>query len=78
MAQLKSTNIIGNLSVVGDIVEKGSKLSDKYVSSVTTAAGTDIGSVGTPSVTASTSNGVTTLTFNYLKGAKGDTGASSE
>ena len=54
------------------------------IHAVTAAAGSNIGSVGTPSVTASTSNGTTTLTFNYLKGAKGDkgktgaTGASSE
>ena len=39
------------------------------------AAGTNIGSVGTPSVTVSTSGTTTTFTFNYLKGAKGDTGA---
>lgn len=44
---------------------------------ITTTPGDKINSVGTPSVTASTSNGVTTLTFNYLKGAKGDTGKSS-
>jgi hypothetical protein len=48
------------------------------IHAVTAAAGSNIGSVGTPSVTASTSNGTTTLTFNYLKGAKGSTGASSE
>lgn len=45
-----------------------------FVSNVTATAGTNINSVGTPSVTASTSNGVTTLTFNYLKGAAGTTG----
>ena len=38
------------------------------------AAGSNIGSVGTPSVTASTSGTTTTFTFNYLKGAKGDKG----
>jgi hypothetical protein len=38
------------------------------------ASGTNINTVGTPSVTASTSNGKTTFTFNYLKGAKGDPG----
>lgn len=41
---------------------------------ITTAAGANIGSVGTPSVSASTSGSTTTLTFNYLKGAKGDKG----
>ena len=45
------------------------------------AAGSNIGTIGTPSVTASTSGTTTTFTFNYLKGAtgaqgpKGDTGA---
>ena len=45
---------------------------------VKVAAGSNIGSVGTPSVTAAASGTTTTLTFNYLKGAKGykgDTGA---
>ena len=39
------------------------------------AAGSNINTVGTPSVTASTSGNETTFTFNNLKGAKGDTGA---
>lgn len=38
------------------------------------SAGSNIGSVGTPSVSASTSGTTTTFTFNYLKGAKGDKG----
>ena len=38
------------------------------------AAGSNINSVGTPSVTASTSGTTTTLTFNYLKGATGAAG----
>lgn len=42
--------------------------------SIKAAAGSNINSVGTPSVTASESNGTTTFTFNYLKGAKGDKG----
>lgn len=45
-----------------------------FLTNVTATAGSNINSVGTPSVTASTSNGVTTLTFNYLKGATGATG----
>lgn len=45
-----------------------------FLTNVTASAGSNINSVGTPSVTASTSNGVTTLTFNYLKGATGSTG----
>lgn len=39
------------------------------------AAGGNINSVGTPSVTANTSGTATTFTFNNLKGQKGDTGA---
>jgi hypothetical protein len=45
--------------------------------SIKAAAGSNINTVGTPSVTASESNGTTTFTFNNLKGAtggKGDTG----
>ena len=38
------------------------------------ASGSNIGSVGTPSVSASTSGTTTTFTFDYLKGAKGDKG----
>lgn len=53
--------------------KKIAKTSD--IPSITTASGANINSVGTPSVTATTSGGVTTLTFNYLKGATGATGA---
>ena len=45
------------------------------IKEVEAAAGSNIGSVGTPSVTASTSGNKTTFTFNYLKGAKGDNGS---
>lgn len=38
------------------------------------ASGTNIGVVGTPTVTATTSGTTTTFTFNNLKGAKGDPG----
>lgn len=41
---------------------------------IVTAAGSNINSVGTPSVTASASGTTTTLTFNYLKGQKGEKG----
>lgn len=49
---------------------------DSKIGNVKAAAGSNIGSVGTPSVTV-TNNPTThesTLTFNYLKGAKGDKG----
>lgn len=49
-----------------------------YISGTTptlqAAAGANIGSVGTPSVTASTVGSTTTFTFNYLKGATGAQG----
>ena len=44
----------------------------KKIEKVTAVAGTNINATGTPSVTATTSGNTTTLTFNYLKGAKGD------
>lgn len=40
---------------------------------ITATAGTNISTVGTPSVTTSTNGDTTTLTFNYLKGATGTT-----
>lgn len=49
---------------------------DSKIGNVKAAAGPNIGSVGTPSVTV-TNNPTThesTLTFNYLKGSKGDQG----
>lgn len=39
------------------------------------AAGANINTVGTPTVSANTSGATTTFTFNNLKGQKGDTGA---
>lgn len=47
----------------------------KVITEVSTSSGTNINTVGTPTVTASNSDGKTILTFNYLKGEKGDTGA---
>lgn len=45
-----------------------------WVKTIQCASGSDINTVGTPSVTASTNNSNTTLTFHQLKGAKGDKG----
>lgn len=42
--------------------------------SITASSGTNINAVGTPTVTATTSGTGTTLTFDYLKGSKGDKG----
>ena len=41
---------------------------------IAAASGSNIGTVGTPSVSVATSGGTTTFTFDYLKGAKGDKG----
>lgn len=55
--------------------------SQGYIQNVTAAAGSDINTVGTPSVTVTNSGTTSTLTFHKLKGAtgatgpKGDTGA---
>lgn len=45
-----------------------------WVKTIQCASGSDINTVGTPSVTASTNNSNTILTFHQLKGAKGDKG----
>lgn len=47
-----------------------------FILGIKAAAGANINAVGTPTVTASTTSNETTLTFNYLKGAKGDKGTS--
>ena len=49
----------------------GAAPADSAIYTITAAAGTNINVVGTPSVTASTSNNATTLTFNNLKGERG-------
>ena len=55
--------------------------SQGYIKNVSAAAGSDINTVGTPSVTVTNSGTTSTLTFHQLKGAtgatgpKGDTGA---
>ena len=45
-----------------------------YIKNVTAAAGSDINTVGTPSVTVSNSGTTSTLTFHKLKGATGSQG----
>ena len=46
-----------------------------FLTDITCVSGSDINTVGTPSVTSSINGSTTTLTFHQLKGAKGDTGA---
>ena len=48
--------------------------SKQVITGATAAAGSNINVVGTPSVTASVTNGNATFTFDYLKGATGDKG----
>ena len=48
--------------------------SQGYIKNVTAAAGSDINTVGTPSVTVTNSGTTSTLTFHKLKGATGATG----
>lgn len=55
-------------------VKNGSKGSAGATPTIKAAAGANIGSVGTPTVTASISGTTTTFTFNNLKGEKGDKG----
>lgn len=66
----KKLSVENDISATGTITQNGNQV----ISGITAASGANIGSVGTPSVTASTSNGTTTLTFDYLKGATGATG----
>ena len=54
---------------------KGDTGANGTTPTIKASAGSNINTVGTPSVTASTSGTTTTFTFNNLKGAKGDTGA---
>ena len=46
------------------------------IQTIKAASGTNINSIGTPTVTAAQNGSEVTFTFDYLKGAKGDTGAS--
>lgn len=48
--------------------------SQGYIKNVTAAAGSDINTVGTPSVTVTNSGTTSTLTFHHLKGATGSQG----
>ena len=53
---------------------KGNPGDNGTTPTIKAAAGSNINTVGTPSVSASTSGTTTTFTFNNLKGAKGDPG----
>ena len=48
-----------------------------YIKNVSAAAGSDINTVGTPSVTVTNNGTTSTLTFHKLKGAKGDPGVNA-
>jgi len=66
----------GKQDVISDLaaIRSGAALGATALQAITAAAGSDIGTVGTPSVTVSTQGSNTTLTFHQLKGAKGDKG----
>lgn len=68
-------NLKGNK---GDKGDKGDTGATGATPTIKAAAGTNIGSVGTPSVAISTSGTTTTFTFNYLKGATGAKGAKGD
>ena len=58
----------------GDKGDPGTNGTNGTVPTITMKKGTYFDSVGTPTVTASTSGTTTTLTFDYMKGATGDKG----
>lgn len=66
----------GKQNAIADLaaIRRGAALGATALQAIMAAAGSDIGTVGTPSVTVSTQNGRTTLTFHQLKGDKGDKG----
>jgi hypothetical protein len=68
-------NLKGAKGDKGDKGDTGATGANGVTPTIKAAAGTNINTVGTPTVTASTSGTTTTFTFNNLKGAKGDTGA---
>ena len=77
VAYEKDYDILDNHPYLNDKEIIGHKTSADYglISNIETVAGEHIGEVGTPSVSAETVGDTTTLTFDYLKGATGDTGA---
>lgn len=64
-----ATNVLPSSVAVKNFVE-----GQGYIKKVTAAAGSDINTVGTPSVTVTNSGTTSTLTFHQLKGATGATG----
>ena len=63
---------MGTKNYVGSLTVNGNEV----ITEIEAISGTNINSVGTPSVEASTVDGKTTLTFNNLKGEKGNPGTS--
>lgn len=68
-----ATNVLPSSVAVKNFVE-----GQGYIKNVTAAAGSDINTVGTPSVTVTNSGTTSTLTFHKLKGATGATGPKGE
>lgn len=67
-----ATNVLPSSVAVKNFVE-----GQGYIKNVSAAAGSDINTVGTPSVTVTNSGTTSTLTFHKLKGAKGDPGVNA-
>jgi len=87
MAQLGSTTVYGSLTVTGEINGTANTATNysssggiatalnNKISTITIGSSSDIGTVGTPSVTSSVSGGTATLVFHHLKGATGPQGS---
>ena len=87
MAQLGSTTVYGSLTVTGEINGTANTATNysssggiatalnNKISTITIGTSSDIGTVGTPSVTSSVSGGTATLVFHHLKGATGPQGS---
>ena len=68
------TKVLTAHQSLADYATKSWVTDQNYIKNVTAAAGSDINTVGTPSVTVSNSGTTSTLTFHKLKGATGATG----
>ena len=71
---LKAGGTVGGYTGLNDNYIYHVKDTNTYITNVQAAAGAHINETGTPTVTANTVDDITTLTFNYLKGAQGPSG----
>ena len=68
------TKVLTAHQSLADYATKSWVTDQNYIKNVSAAAGSDINTVGTPSVTVNNSGTTSTLTFHQLKGATGATG----